>query len=71
MYEGPLAEAIIAAVQEDPRPGLLTLKDMKNYQPQKNRGAVFALPGLYFMRRHAAIIRRRRCAKYHGAIGQF
>ncbi|MBL4853435.1 MAG: gamma-glutamyltransferase [Robiginitomaculum sp.] len=35
MYEGSLAEAIIAAVQEEPRPGLLTLEDMKNYQPQK------------------------------------
>ncbi len=35
MYEGPLAEAIIAAVGEEPRPGLLTLGDMKTYKPQK------------------------------------
>jgi len=35
MYEGPLAAAIIAAVREDPRPGLLTLADLKNYKPQK------------------------------------
>jgi gamma-glutamyltranspeptidase/glutathione hydrolase len=37
LYEGPLAEAIIKAVQEDPRPGLLTLEDMKNYRPQKTK----------------------------------
>ncbi len=36
MYEGPLAEKIIAAVKEDPRPGLLTLADLKNYVPQKS-----------------------------------
>lgn len=35
LYEGPLAEAIIAAVHEDPRPGLLTLEDMKAYTPLK------------------------------------
>lgn len=35
MYEGPIAEAIVAAVHEDPRPGTLTLEDMKAYKPQK------------------------------------
>ncbi len=35
MYEGPLAAAIVAAVREEPRPGLLTLEDLNNYQPQK------------------------------------
>ncbi|PHR93824.1 MAG: gamma-glutamyltransferase [Robiginitomaculum sp.] len=35
LYEGPLAEAIVAAVHEDPRPGTLTLEDMKAYEPQK------------------------------------
>lgn len=33
--EGPIAEAIVAAVHEEPRPGVLTLDDMAAYQPQK------------------------------------
>ncbi len=36
MYEGPLAEKIVAAVQQDPRPGFLTLEDMKAYTPEKS-----------------------------------
>ena len=35
LYEGPIAEAIIATVQEEPRPGTLTLEDLKNYTPSK------------------------------------
>jgi gamma-glutamyltranspeptidase / glutathione hydrolase len=33
LYEGPLAEAIIAAVQAEPRPGGLTLEDLAAYEP--------------------------------------
>ncbi|WP_203291755.1 gamma-glutamyltransferase [Maricaulis parjimensis] len=33
LYEGPIAEAIVAAVQAEPRPGGLTLEDLANYQP--------------------------------------
>ena len=36
MYAGPLAQAIIDAVHEDPRPGHLSMADMKAYQPQKS-----------------------------------
>jgi gamma-glutamyltranspeptidase / glutathione hydrolase len=32
LYEGPLAEAIIDAVQDQPRPGGLTLSDLASYQ---------------------------------------
>lgn len=32
IYEGPLAAAIIDAVQDEPRPGSLTLTDLANYQ---------------------------------------
>lgn len=32
LYEGPLAEAIVAAVQEGPRPGALTLEDLASYE---------------------------------------
>jgi gamma-glutamyltranspeptidase / glutathione hydrolase len=35
MNEGPIAEAIIAAVREDPRPGVLSMADMAAYQPKK------------------------------------
>ena len=35
MNEGPIAEAIVAAVHEEPRPGVLTMDDMAAYQPQK------------------------------------
>lgn len=35
MYEGPIAEAIVAAVHEEPRPGTLSLDDLKNYKPTK------------------------------------
>ncbi|MEE9272173.1 MAG: gamma-glutamyltransferase [Robiginitomaculum sp.] len=35
LYEGPLAEKIVAAVHEDPRPGLLSLDDLKNYKAKK------------------------------------
>lgn len=34
-YEGEIAEKIVAAVHEDPRPGFLTLEDMKNFKPRK------------------------------------
>ena len=36
MYEGEVAKAIVDAVHEDPRPGLLTLEDMKAYKPTKS-----------------------------------
>ena len=36
MYAGELAQAIVDAVHEDPRPGLLTLADMKAYRPTKS-----------------------------------
>jgi len=35
LLEGPIAESIIAAVQEEPLPGYLTLEDMAAYQPKK------------------------------------
>lgn len=35
MNEGPIAESIVAATREHPRPGVLTLEDMAAYQPQK------------------------------------
>ncbi len=35
LLEGPIAESIIAAIQEEPRPGTMTLADMAAYQPQK------------------------------------
>ena len=31
-YSGPIAESIVAAVQEDPYPGFLTLSDIRNYK---------------------------------------
>ena len=31
-YSGPIAESIVAAVQEDPYPGALTLSDIRNYK---------------------------------------
>ena len=37
MYEGELARAIVDATHEDPRPGLLTLADMKAYRPAKTK----------------------------------
>jgi gamma-glutamyltranspeptidase/glutathione hydrolase len=33
LYEGPLAEAIVDAVQAEPRPGGLTLEDLASYTP--------------------------------------
>ncbi len=36
LLEGPLAEQIIAAVQEEPLPGTLSLADMAAYQPIKS-----------------------------------
>jgi len=35
MLEGPVAEAIITAIREEPRPGTLSLSDMAKYQPTK------------------------------------
>ena len=35
LYEGPIAEAIVATVQEEPLPGTLSLEDLKNYTPSK------------------------------------
>ena len=37
LLEGPIAEAIIEAVREEPLPGTLTLADMAAYRPQKTR----------------------------------
>lgn len=34
ILEGPLAQAIVAKVGEDPRPGTITLADMKSYRPK-------------------------------------
>ena len=34
-YEGDLAQAIIATVNEAPRPGYLTVEDLANYEPEK------------------------------------
>jgi len=36
MYVGPLAEKIVATVSQEPRPGLLSLEDMKAYTPTKS-----------------------------------
>ena len=35
LLEGPIAEEIIRVIQEEPKPGTLTLEDMAAYQPQK------------------------------------
>jgi len=35
LNEGPIAEAIVAATHEEPRPGVLSVADMAAYQPQK------------------------------------
>ena len=35
LYQGPLAEQIIATVQSEPRAGTLSLEDLKNYKPSK------------------------------------
>jgi gamma-glutamyltranspeptidase/glutathione hydrolase len=35
MYEGPIAEAIVARVQQGPRPGTLSLADLAAYRPRK------------------------------------
>ena len=35
LYEGPLAQSIIDAVHQEPRPGTLTMEDMAAYRPQK------------------------------------
>ena len=35
LLRGPVAEAIIGKVQEEPRPGTLSLEDLANYQPIK------------------------------------
>jgi gamma-glutamyltranspeptidase/glutathione hydrolase len=37
LYEGPIAEAIVATVREEPLPGTLTLEDLKNYTPSKTK----------------------------------
>ncbi|MCF6275193.1 MAG: gamma-glutamyltransferase family protein, partial [Robiginitomaculum sp.] len=37
MNEGPIAEAIVAATREEPRPGVLSLTDMAAYQPVKTK----------------------------------
>jgi len=34
LYEGPIAEGIVATVREAPRAGVLTLEDMAGYQPE-------------------------------------
>lgn len=39
LYSGPIAEAIVAAVREGPRPGALTLADLAAYRPIE-RGAL-------------------------------
>ncbi len=37
MYEGELAEQIIKTIRSEPRPGTLSLQDLKNYKPVKSR----------------------------------
>lgn len=39
LYNGPIAEAIVAATHENPRPGALTVADMAKYEPIE-RGAL-------------------------------
>lgn len=36
ILEGPIAEAIVARVHDDPRPGSLTLADLKAYKPKSS-----------------------------------
>ena len=45
LLEGPIAQAIIDATQEGPRPGKLTLADMAQYQPQKTPALCSAYRG--------------------------
>jgi gamma-glutamyltranspeptidase/glutathione hydrolase len=35
LLEGPIAEAIVARTHDDPRPGTLTLADLKTYRPKE------------------------------------
>ncbi|MEQ8434671.1 MAG: gamma-glutamyltransferase [Oceanicaulis sp.] len=44
-YEGPIAEAIVAAVGESPRPGLLTLEDLAGYEPRRHDAVCGAYRG--------------------------
>ncbi len=34
-YEGPIAEAMVAAATREPNPGTLSLQDLKNYRPNR------------------------------------
>ncbi|MGJ3232641.1 MAG: gamma-glutamyltransferase [Oceanicaulis sp.] len=44
-YEGPIAEAIVAAVNEAPRPGLLSLEDLAGYEPRRHEPVCGAYRG--------------------------
>ncbi len=37
LLEGPIAQAILDVVAQEPLPGTMTLEDMANYQPRKSR----------------------------------
>lgn len=37
LYEGPIAEAIVATVREEPLPGTLSLDDLKTYAPTQSK----------------------------------
>lgn len=45
-YTGEIAEAIVAAVAEAPRPGTLSLEDLANYEPQRREPVCAPYRGL-------------------------
>lgn len=41
LHEGPVAQAIVARTAQAPRPGTLSLQDLKNYQPKERAALCF------------------------------
>ena len=41
LHEGPVAQAIVARTAQPPRPGSLSLSDLKNYQPREREALCF------------------------------
>lgn len=41
LHEGPVAKAIVARTAQAPRPGTLSLQDLKNYQPKERAALCF------------------------------
>ena len=41
LHEGPVAQAIVARTAQAPRPGTLSLQDLKNYQPKERDALCF------------------------------